>query len=185
MPFGCFLTPDTSILNLISKGCAMNDLLRPYANALSFARQRTLDLFGKITASSNALEALGWRPGPGRAHLAWQFMHIAITDDRYLHLRILNQEPKWPDLGKRFGGGSTPDDNIPSAAEIRRSLDEARSRLLAFIETIDPAKLDQKPFSEAQRTYRESLELLAWHEAHHQGQAHITFNLYQAAHGKK
>jgi hypothetical protein len=26
------------------------------------------------------------------------------------------------------------------------------------------------------------LHILAWHEAHHQGQAHITLNLYRAAH---
>ncbi|MFT3788568.1 MAG: hypothetical protein QM770_20750 [Tepidisphaeraceae bacterium] len=31
----------------------------------------------------------------------------------------------------------------------------------------------------------ESFVLLAWHEAHHQGQIHITWNLYKAAHGVK
>ena len=28
-------------------------------------------------------------------------------------------------------------------------------------------------------------KVLAWHEGHHQGQAHLTLNLYKAAHGIK
>jgi uncharacterized damage-inducible protein DinB len=34
-----------------------------------------------------------------------------------------------------------------------------------------------------QRTVAESLLLMAWHEGHHQGQIHLTWNLYKAAHG--
>ena len=159
--------------------------LTHYLRSLSFARQMTLKLLEKIEASPDAQKILGWRPGPGRAHIAWQLMHIGVTDDRYLHIRILNGQPVWPELSKRFGGGSTPDDNIPSLQEIRKTLDEARKKLVAFIESSDPAKLDEKPFPDAQRTLRESFELLAWHEAHHQGQAHITLNLYHATHGAK
>ena len=151
-----------------------------YISNFNCARTRTLDLLDKIAALPNHGEVLGWRPGPGRAHLAWQFMHLAITDDRYHHMRIKNEEPKWPELGERFGGGSTPDDDIPSVETIRNYLGEARQDFIAFIASLDEAKLDEKPFEDAQRTYRESFELLTWHEAHHQGQAHITFNLYNA-----
>ena len=38
-------------------------------------------------------------------------------------------------------------------------------------------------FYGTQRTDGESLIMLAWHEAHHQGQIHLTWNLYKAAHG--
>ena len=33
------------------------------------------------------------------------------------------------------------------------------------------------------RTVAESIILFAWHEAHHQGQIHLTWNLYKQAHG--
>ena len=37
-------------------------------------------------------------------------------------------------------------------------------------------------FKERKLALADVLNLLAWHEAHHQGQAHITLNLYKATH---
>ena len=34
-----------------------------------------------------------------------------------------------------------------------------------------------------QRTVTEAILLMAWHEAHHQGQIHLTWNLFKAAAG--
>jgi uncharacterized damage-inducible protein DinB len=152
---------------------------------LEFSRSRTLQLLAAVEALPDPQRILSWRPGPGRANIGWQLMHVAATDDGYLAKRILNQPPRRPEVVEKFGGGSTPADAAPSAAEIRTRLDENRSRLLEFVRGFDAAKLDEKPFADSPRTVRESLMLLAWHEAHHQGQAHITLNLYKAAHGIK
>jgi uncharacterized damage-inducible protein DinB len=34
-----------------------------------------------------------------------------------------------------------------------------------------------------QRSVDDTMLVLIWHEAHHQGQIHLTWNLYKAAHG--
>jgi hypothetical protein len=151
---------------------------------LEFNRKRTLGLLDEAAKRDDARAALGWRPGPGRAHLAWQLMHIAATDDRHLHVRmaLVPGEPKQPDYVRRFAGGSVPDDNVPSVDDIRGYLQATRDALLAQVRTIDAKSFDAKPNDQAPWTIREWLKVLAWHEAHHQGQAHLTFNLYRASH---
>src|SRR5258708_5899163 len=96
-----------------------------------FARKKTNDLLDTVAKLPDAAAVLGWRPGPGRAHLAWQLMHIAATDDRHLHVRMKGAaEPKQPEYVRRFAGGSTPDDVIPTLDEIRRYLTDRRKELL-------------------------------------------------------
>ncbi|MFO0968074.1 MAG: DinB family protein [Gemmataceae bacterium] len=150
---------------------------------LEFVREKTLATVDAVAKLPDPAKALGWRPGPGRAHLAWQLMHLGATDDRHLHVRMKQGEPKRADYVQRFAGGSTPDDNIPSLDEIRRYLDEERQALLAHWRTIPDAALDTKPHEQAPWTYRQWVKVLAWHEAHHQGQAHLTLNLFKATHG--
>ena len=38
--------------------------------------------------------------------------------------------------------------------------------------------------AERKLTLLDAIHILIWHEPHHQGQAHITFNLYKASSGK-
>src|SRR5271154_1483845 len=102
---------------------------------LAFNRRKTLELLDTVAARPDAEKLLGWRPGPGRAHIAWQLMHIAATDDRHLHVRMRGGEPREPELVRRFAGGSTPDETIPSAAEIRRYLTERRQEMLEHLRT--------------------------------------------------
>jgi hypothetical protein len=128
--------------------------------------------------------ALGWRPGPGRAHVAWQLMHVAATDDRHLNVRMRGGEAAEPEFVRRFAGGSTPDDQIPPARLIREYLTTQREALLAHLRALSEADLERKPNEQAPWTYREWVEVLAWHEGHHQGQAHLTLNLYKAGQGK-
>lgn len=161
------------------------DQVQQIVAQLEFCRSRTLGLLKTIEALPEPAKALGWRPAPGRAHAGWQLMHIAATDDGYLHKRILNTPAEDPALVEKFGGGSTPADIPPSPAEIAKTLAGNRAKLVAFLQGYDAGKLDAKPFADSPRTVRESLMLLAWHEAHHQGQAHITLNLFKAAHGIK
>jgi len=152
---------------------------------LDFNRTKTLAFVEGLAKQENLPKVLGWRPGPGRAHIGWQLMHIAATDDRHVHVRMSTGQPQNPDYVRRFAGGSTPDEDIPTLVEIRRYLDEQRQGLLAFVRKLDDSVLATKPNEQAPWTYAEWLKILGWHEAHHQGQAHLTFNLYKAAHGLK
>ena len=149
---------------------------------LELSRERTNRLMDTIAARPDAATVLAWRPGPGRAHLAWQLMHIAATDDRHLNVRMRGGEPASADFVGRFAGGSTPDDQIPTIDVIHRYLAERRQAMLDHLRSLPDSALGTKPNAEAQWNYEEWFRILAWHEAHHHGQAHLTYNLFRAAH---
>jgi hypothetical protein len=151
--------------------------------AIQFNRTRTLGLLDAVEKEASPQGALGFRPGPGRAHIAWQLMHIGITEDLFASERLAPDkkglfEPLWG----RFRGGSTPDDDIPSAAVIRETLNKSREHLLATLATYNDSRLGDIPEALKARnlTVLDVLHILSWHEAHHQGQSHITLNLYKA-----
>src|SRR5206468_10774152 len=153
--------------------------------AYQFNRPRTLGLLDKIEAEKEPQKILGWRPGPGRAHIAWQLMHIGITEELFATERLVpGSKPAFADLVPRFKGGSTPDDEIPQAALIRRVLNDSREHLLQTLSRFGDKDLGTIPdfFKERKLALADVLNLIAWHEAHHQGQAHITLNLYKATH---
>jgi uncharacterized damage-inducible protein DinB len=131
----------------------------------------------------NPAEALAFRPGPGRAHLAWQLMHIGATDDRHLYTRMRTGQAKEPEYLRRFAFGSVPDENIPTLDEIRRYLNERRQDLLDHLAALKDEDLSKKPNDQAPYVYKEWFPVLAWHEGHHNGQAHLTLNLYKASKG--
>src|SRR6476469_6751678 len=100
-----------------------------------FNRPRTLGLIEKIEQEKEPQRILGWRPGPGRAHIAWQLMHIGITEELFATERlVVGAKPAFAELVPRFKGGSTPDDEIPPASLIRKVLNESRFHLLESIE---------------------------------------------------
>lgn len=150
-----------------------------------FMREKTLAFIETVSKLPEPQKALAWRPGPGRAHIGWQLMHIAATDDRHLHVRIKSGQPERADYVERFAGGSTPDDNVPSLDELMKYLSEQRQQIVAHWKTIPDSALDQKPNDQAPWTHRQWVKVLSFHEAHHQGQAHLTLNLFKAAHGLK
>jgi len=160
-----------------------NDLIE----FLDFQRSKTLAYIDGLAKVGDVKKALGWRPGPGRAHIAWQLMHIAATDDRHVHVRMgpPGGQPQDAELVRRFAGGSTPDDDIPSVEAIKTYLDAQRKNVIAILKKLDEKALATKPNDQAPWTFQEWVKVLAWHEAHHQGQAHLTLNLYKAAHGIK
>ncbi len=150
---------------------------------MEFVRKKTLELLDTIAKQPDAARILGWRPGAGRAHIAWQLMHIAATDDRHLNVRIRGGEAVRPDLVQRFAGGSTPDDNIPGIDEIRRYLGERRTAMLELLDKAADEEMAKKPYENSPYTLEEWFRVWAWHEAHHHGQAHLTLNLYRASQG--
>jgi hypothetical protein len=148
-----------------------------------FSRTRLLGILDAIEKHAPQVEKpLAWRPGPGRAHIAWQAMHCAATHDKYVNVNIRAGQAKDPALVAAYGGGSTPSDqNIPSLAEIRSTLETDIADFRRYVSGITPEEMQRKLASG--RTVGESVLLLAWHEAHHQGQIHLTWNLYKQAHG--
>src|SRR5688572_22372157 len=109
--------------------------------SLDWNRQKTLALLDSIAKLGDPQKVLAWRPGPGRAHLAWQLMHIGATDDRHVHVRMLGGQPQEAAFVQRFAGGSTPDEEIPTLEEIRRYLEVQRKELVAHLKTLDDSKL--------------------------------------------
>jgi len=159
-------------------------------SAWEFNRPRTLALLEKIEKEPEPRKVLGWRPGPGRAHIAWQLMHIGVTEELFATERlVVGAKPAFADLVPRFKGGSTPDDDIPDASLIRRVLSESRAHVLKTIAGFSEKDLDAtpeampEPIRQRIKSLRDVLHILTWHEPHHQGQAHITLNLYKASQG--
>lgn len=149
---------------------------------LELVRGKTLSLLAEIETANNPAEVLSFRPGLGRAHVAWQLMHLAATDDRHLNVRMKASQPANPEYVRRFAGGSTPDDAIPSLAEVRAYLTETRAAMLAHLDSLTADDLLRKPQPESQWTYADWFPVLIWHEAHHHGQAHLSLNMYRANH---
>lgn len=152
---------------------------------MNFNRERTVGLLDEIAAMDDPEAVLGWRPGPGRAHIAWQLMHVGVTEELFATERLIGETAGFANLAPRFKGGSTPDDEIPTREEIRHVLEASRSHLLETIGRFTDDDLDTVPEGLEQRgwTIGQALQILAWHEPHHQGQAHITRNLWQASNG--
>jgi uncharacterized damage-inducible protein DinB len=112
-------------------------------------------------------------------------MHIGITEELFATERLVpGKQPAFADLVPRFKGGSTPDDEIPSVTTIRKVLGESRNHLLETISSFGDKDLGTIPaaLQERKLTLLDVLHIISWHEAHHQGQAHITMNLYKAQH---
>ena len=147
-------------------------------------RNRTLATLGAIAEMGNPQEVLAWRPGPGRAHIGWQLMHVAVTEELFATERLIGKPPGMGDLIGRFKGGSTPDDNVPTLDEIREALAASREHLFATFGQFSDNDLDNIPAALQERGWsvRTTLQIICWHEAHHQGQAHLTLNLYKASH---
>jgi hypothetical protein len=159
------------------------NVIETHLETAQFFRPRTLGILDKIEQQPKPLEILGWRPGPGRAHIAWQLMHIGVTEELFATERLApHKTGAFQELWPRFKGGSTPDDNSPTPTEIRQVLAESHEHLVDTLRSIGDARLDEIPpaFAERKWTHRDVLSILLWHEAHHQGQAHLTLNLYLA-----
>ena len=155
-----------------------------YLRQMEFHRTRTLTTLDDIAKQPDPVAILGWRPGPGRAHIAWQLMHIGVTEELFATERLIEgTQVAYPDLVPRFKGGSVPDDILPEIGQIRNVLDEARGHLMATLEKFTDADLPTiyPWFKERGWTFERVLQVICWHEAHHQGQAHLTYNLWKSA----
>lgn len=154
---------------------------------LDFARARLLGILDTIEKSGQDVsKVLAWRPGPGRAHIGWQAMHCAATHDRYLNVRLKGGQATDPALCDNFAGGTKPSDsNVPTLSDIRTKLATHYEALKNYVRNASKEELarTQDFGNGVTRSVGESIILLTWHEGHHQGQIHLTWNCYKAAHG--
>lgn len=156
-------------------------IIEVYLQAMEFHRTRSLATLEEVAKQPDAQAVLGWRPGPGRAHIAWQLMHVGITEELFGTERLFGRTPAYSELVPRFKGGSTPDDDIPSVDLIREVLTESRTHIRNALRTFQDSDLQVIPdwFRERGWTLERILQVLVWHEPHHQGQAHLTLNLWK------
>lgn len=156
-------------------------------SVMDFAHTRLLGSLDAIEKSGEDLATvLAWRPGAGRAHIGWQALHCAATHDKYFNVNIRGQaEPNDPKLVANYGGGSIQADiPLPTLQQIRDVIQANFTALREFVATATPAQLEVVVGPpDRQRKIGESIILLAWHESHHQGQIHLTWNLYKHANG--
>lgn len=149
---------------------------------VDFSRARLLGSLDAVE-KGNRPDALAWRPAPARAHIAWQAVHCAATLDKYFNVYLSNRPPVNAMVVDQYGGGSVPEDVVPSLAEIRTLLDAGFKDYRAHVAALSPADFARTVVTgNKARSVGESVILLAWHEAHHQGQIHLTWNLFKAAH---
>lgn len=157
-----------------------------YKEMLEFSRGRVNTLLDEVEQLDDSTdEILKWRPGDGRAHIGWQIMHIAVTEELLSLERLSDRSADalhsqiWDD----FKGGSTPADNAPDINSIRTVLNDGRKALFETLDTFDVSDLDTftwtHPRLEVDISLRRTLQIIAYHEPHHHGQAHITLNLYK------
>ena len=151
-------------------------------DVMELNRQRTLATLEDIAKLPDPAGVLGWRPGVGRAHIAWQLTHIGITEELTSTERINGTPPAYADLVPRFKMGSVPDDDIPSMDLIQKVLSDSRRHIQECFAKMNDDDLDTIPgwYKERGWNLRKILQILIWHEAHHQGQAHITLKLWKA-----
>ena len=110
-------------------------------------------------------------------------MHIAVTEELFATSRFLGTDPAFPELCERFQRGSNAsEDDVPTAAEIRDTLAQSREHLKATMAKFTEDDLETMPGILADRgwTLRRALQIITWHEGHHQGQAHLTLNIFKA-----
>jgi uncharacterized damage-inducible protein DinB len=74
---------------------------------------------------------------------------------------------------------------VPTLAAIRDALANRYKEWRGYVAALDAAGLARMVPGpgNTQRSLADVITLLTWHEAHHQGQIHLTWNLYKAAHG--
>lgn len=149
-----------------------------------YIRTRLLQLLKEIEDSGNANEALHFRIKVGfseRAHIGWQMLHCAATYDRYINFRILEKDVNDKKLVEQYGAGSVPDSSIIVTPDfIRSKLEETTKLYYDYFNSLNIPSLDILPHPKSERSYREILMILNWHEAEHMGQCQITWNTFKS-----
>ncbi len=137
-----------------------------------------------VSGNPEMKEFLSWRIAPERAHAAWQWTHIAVTEELFACHRLVKapERSKHSDYWDRFRGGSTPSDtDIPTFETILTLLKENHETLRQTLMTFTDEDLDihQSTVRDTTHTLRNWLQIMIYHSAHHHGQVHAMLNVYK------
>lgn len=150
---------------------------------LELNRMMTFKLLEEISQLDYPQSALATRPGPGRAHIAWQLMHVGVTEELFASQRLRSTDSSLTEWFPEYQKGGIASDTIPDTDTIRSVLEVSRTNLLDAISQISETDLEQVPDGLKERgwTNKMALQIVCWHEPHHQGQAHLTLNSWKSA----
>ncbi len=162
----------------------MNEI-QAYYSQFQFNYNRTLGFLKQLEESPVGMEALYWRMpfGNGRAHIGWQFLHLSATYHKFGYFVEPSVNAMDEDFVKNFGHGSIPDEKIRfTFDELKGFLQRDTNRFWKSLENFPIDELDRKPQT-TDRTFREMILLMNWHECIHIGQSQITWNAFRASRG--
>jgi uncharacterized damage-inducible protein DinB len=154
------------------------DLREYIGDSLKLGRERTLGVVNGLTP-----EQMVWRPGPDANSIIFLVWHIARSEDGLYNQWVEGREQVWTAGGwdKRFGlkpedsgrewtSQQVADFSPPSLEELLQYMDEVRESVLGSLPNLDLSRLGEKPHpGRPDWTKANLLQLLIFHEAHHQG----------------
>ncbi len=180
------LLPGMAVFLMTAAACSGNgdQKMRKFiVDQFELNRSQTAKLIEKIEKSRQADKALGWIPPTKRVCAGWQLLHIAASEDNLANNLLEKKDlvsSELYELSRAKDKLELCRSGLPPLARIKTYLADSRKNLLETIARLDFQKLDEKPTPEAFGTRYELLNIFIWHEGHHQGQAHFTFNMYSA-----
>ncbi len=181
-----------SLILVIGTGCNHGEHVPEKArfhgmvlNQMKYNRSLVNEVLAKIEKTGRAEEIINWSPPTGRASIAFQLMHIAASDDILLSENLRTTAPVSAKYIDDYARGKPAPRSHPSLKEIKKYLAATSAKLAAHVKTMSTADLDKKPTLKAWGTNYEMVQSIIFHEAHHQGQMHISWNMFKAAKGLK
>jgi uncharacterized damage-inducible protein DinB len=107
--------------------------------------------------------------------LNWILGHIMVGRDKVL--QALDEAPLFEEAeGSRYQRGADPITGVESAISLERlleALEESQERITTALKEAADESLDALVDVEKERTIRDRIEFLHWHETYHTGQLEI------------
>jgi uncharacterized damage-inducible protein DinB len=143
--------------------------------SLKFSRGFTNQLLDKFESESDWL----YQVHPEANHALWCAGHLALTDEFFIGMLAPDKAADRSEAERLFGMGSKPVNDAaayPKPAAVRKSLNDAREKLLAVLDGMSETDLD-KPTPEGAPEFLPTVEsvfrLAMFHEGIHAGQATV------------
>jgi hypothetical protein len=155
-----------------------------YQAQMEFNRTRTLTTLDDIAKQPNPAAILGWRPGPGRAQIAWQLMHVAVTEELFATERMIEgATAAYPDLVPASKGAARRTTTSPMSARFGRCSTDPGAHLMATLgkdSRTPTCQLSIRSSKIAAGHSPEMLQVLCWHMRAIIRGRRITYNLWKS-----
>jgi uncharacterized damage-inducible protein DinB len=117
-----------------------------------------------------------FQPFPGGNHAIWILLHLAVTEDRFVH-RLTGDDSMMATLYERYEHASTPDSNDPLTKEQAftqyRNQQKRTLEMIRSMPAADWAKPAPEGFPPMLKTVGEVLGLIGSHPFWHFGQVTV------------